>query len=227
MFLIYIIGSLIIGAFGLYAQAKVKGNFERYSRVPSSSGLTGAEAAVEMLRRAGIPYVRVERVEGFLSDHYDPRGKVIRLSPDVHDSRSLSALGVACHEAGHAIQDARSYAPLVIRNAAVPLANFGSSAGIIILMAGLFLQFHGLAVIGLLLFGAVMVFQLVNLPVEFDASARAKQALITHGLIQRGPEEQAVSKVLGAAAMTYVAATVSSVFTFLYYALLVFGGRRE
>ena len=233
MFLFYLIGSLIIGAFGMYAQMKVKSNFARYSRVPSSSGLTGAEASMEMLRRAGIPYVRVERVGGFLSDHYDSSAKVIRLSPDVYDGRSLSSLGVACHEAGHAIQHAVGYAPLAIRNIAVPAAQFGSGAGITILMLGLMLQYNGLglghllAVVGLLLFGCVMAFQIINLPVEFDASSRAKQALITHGLIQRGPEEQAVSKVLGAAALTYVAATVSSIFTFLYYAMLVFGGRRS
>lgn len=233
MFLFYIIGSLIIGAFGMYAQAKVQSNFHRYSSVTPSSGLTGAEAAMEMLRRSGIPYIRVERVGGFLSDHYDPSTKVIRLSPDVYDGRNLSALGVACHEAGHALQHAQNYAPLMIRSMAVPMASFGSSAGILILMAGLMLQYQGLglghvlAVIGLLLFGTVMVFQVINLPVEFDASERAKEALVNFSLIQRGPEEQAVAKVLGAAAMTYVAATVSAIFTFLYYAMLVFGQRRE
>lgn len=225
MFAIYIIGALIIGAFSLYAQAKVKSNFARYGKVPASCGLTGAEAAQEMLSREGIYNVRVEQTGGFLSDHYDPRANVIRLSPEVYGGRSLSALGVACHEAGHAIQAARRYAPLVIRNAAVPVAGFGSQAGLIILIGGLILQLQPLAIIGLLLFGAVVFFQLVNLLPEYDASARAKQALVSHGLINRGEEEEGVSRVLDAAAMTYLAATISAVFTFLYYAMLVFNRR--
>lgn len=229
-----IIGMLAAMALSIWAQFKVKGNFEKYSRVRSSSGLTGAEAAYEMLRRAGITGVSIERASGFLSDHYDPRHKVIRLSPAVHDQASLASLGVACHEAGHAIQDAKHYAPLAIRNMAVPVASFGSNAGVILVFIGLMLGAaastptigYPIAVLGLILFAGTVVFQLINLPVEFDATARAKKALISHGLIQRGEEERAVAKVLDAAALTYVAATIGAVMTLLYYALLVFGNRR-
>jgi Zn-dependent membrane protease YugP len=214
-------------AFGLIAQAKVKSNFHKYSKVRASSGLSGAEAAQLMLDREGVRGVRITVSEqGFLSDHYDPSAKTIRLSPEVFNGNSLAALGVACHEAGHAIQDARQYAPLVIRNAAVPMAGFGSSAGVMIVMVGLILNSIGVATIGLVLFAAVVFFQLVNLPVEFDASVRAKQALATHGLITAGPEAKGVAKVLDAAALTYVAATAAAIFQLLYYAMLVFGNRR-
>jgi Zn-dependent membrane protease YugP len=227
MFAFYIVGSLLLMAFGLIAQAKVKSNFHKYSKVRASSGLSGAEAAQLMLDREGVRGVRITVSEqGFLSDHYDPSAKTIRLSPEVFNGNSLAALGVACHEAGHAIQDARQYAPLVIRNAAVPMAGFGSSAGVMIVMVGLILNSIGVATIGLVLFAAVVFFQLVNLPVEFDASARAKQALATHGLITAGPEAKGVAKVLDAAALTYVAATAAAIFQLLYYAMLVFGNRR-
>jgi hypothetical protein len=226
MFMFYIIGSLLLMALGLGAQAMVKSNFHKYSRVRASSGLSGAEAADLMLKREGIRGVQITASGGgFLSDHYDPTSKTIRLSPEVFEGRSLSALGVACHEAGHAIQDARSYAPLVIRNAAVPTANFGSGAGVLIVMVGLIINSTGIAMIGLILFAAVVFFQFVNLPVEFDASARAKKALLQHGLITRGAESAGVSAVLNAAALTYVAATVAAVFQLLYYAMLVFGRR--
>ena len=226
MILIYIVGFVIILGFSLYAQGKVKSNYKKYSRVMASSGMSGAEAAMEMLSRAGVYNVGVERTHGFLSDHYDPRRNVIKLSPEVYEGRSLSSVGIACHEAGHAIQKANNYAPLVIRNMAVPAAAFGSQAGIWILIGGLLLNVFALQLVGLVLFGAVAVFQVINLPVEFDASRRAKHQLISHNIIHHGSEEKGVSKVLDAAAMTYVAATVAALFTFLYYALLVFGGRR-
>ena len=228
MLFLYIVGSIVLMLFGFAAQAMVKSNFHKYSRVRASSGLTGAESAALMLEREGIRGVRITvSDQGFLSDHYDPSSKTIRLSPEVHDGTSLSALGVACHEAGHAIQDARRYAPLVIRNTAVPVANFGSSAGVLIVVVGVAIGATGIAMLGLVLFAAVVFFQLVNLPVEFDASARAKKALVAHGLISRGQEQAGVSAVLNAAALTYVAATAAAVFQLLYYAMLVFGQRRD
>jgi len=230
MFLVYIVASLVLFGFAMYAQTKVKSSFARYSRVRASSGLTGAQAAMEMLRRAGVTNVRVERVPGELSDHYDPRTRVIRLSEPVFDQTSVAALGVACHEAGHALQHANQYAPLMIRNMAVPAANFGSTGGILIIMAGLALSAFtgnqplglGIAIFGLVAFGATVAFQLVNLPVEYDASARAKKVLVETGMVSRGAEQKGLDEVLDAAALTYLAATLSAVVTFLYYAFIVF-----
>lgn len=223
---LFIVGMIVLTILSLWAQSQVKGKFDKFSRVRASSGLTGAQAAIQMLQREGITNVRVERVDGFLSDHYDPRTRVIRLSPPVHDSNSLSAVGVACHEAGHAIQHATSYAPLVIRNAAVPIAGFGSNAGLILIIIGAAIGAMGLALLGLVLFAGVVFFQLVNLPVEFDASARAKRAIIDQGLVSPGAEARGVSQVLNAAALTYVAATLTAIFTLLYYAMIIFGSRR-
>jgi uncharacterized protein len=223
---LFFIGIIILMAVAGMAQMAVKGNFKKYSQVRASSGLTGAQAADEMLRGQGITDVRIERSQGgMLSDHYDPVQNVIRLSPEVYGSNSVAAVSVACHEAGHAIQKARSYAPLVIRNMAVPMANFGSSTGLILILIGMFINMLGLAILGLVLFAGVVFFQLVNLPVEFDASARAKKAMNEMGLIAGREEQVGVSKVLNAAAMTYVAATVISVFYLLYYAMIIFGRR--
>lgn len=219
----------------VWAQILVKSRFKKYSQVRASSGFTGAEAARRMLREAGLgDTVGIERASGFLSDHYDPRQHVLRLSPDVHDGRSLASLGVACHEAGHAIQHARDYAPLVVRNAIVPVASVGSNLSWLIIMVGFVMMMFGMvafgqliAIAGVLLFGAVVVFQFVNLPVEFDASNRAKQMLPQMGLISGPREQEGVNKVLNAAAMTYVAATVSALLTLLYflYRLGLLGGR--
>lgn len=215
------------------AQLAVKGAFEKYRKVRASSNLTGAQAAREMLRSAGIHDVRVERSRGMLSDHYDPRSKVIRLSEGVHDSRSVAALGIACHEAGHAVQDARNYAFLVVRNAAVPMASVGSNLSVVLIFIGIFLMMmqaafgQFIAYIGILLFAGVVLFQIVNLPVEFDASARAKRLMPQLGMIS-GPREKAgVNAVLNAAAMTYVAAAVSSILTLLYYLMVFYGGARD
>lgn len=218
------------------AQLLVKGAYAKWSRVRAAAGITGAEAARRMLIEAGVgPGVRIERVGGFLSDHYDPRHKVLRLSPDVHDGRSVASLGIACHEAGHAIQDATKYAPLVLRNAIVPLANIGSTFSWIVISIGAMLYMGGslfgfkIAMLGVLLFGCVVIFQIVNLPVEFDASARAKAALAQTGLLRGREEIGGVNSVLNAAAMTYVAATVSSILQLLYWLhrLGLLGGRRE
>lgn len=204
----------------MWAEMKVKRNFAKYSRVEAASGLTGAQAAYAMLRRAGVDNVGVERHKGFLSDHYDPRSRALRLSPDVHDGRSLAALGVACHEAGHAIQHAGGYVPLQLRNAIVPVASFGSWAAIPMIFIGAILGITGLAKLGIIVFAALVVFQLINLPVEFNASSRAKTMLRQTGMISGSGEARAVASVLNAAAMTYVAATVQAVATLLYFVML-------
>ena len=225
MFWIAVIALMILAG---WAQMATKGRFERFSKVPASCGLTGAQAADSMLRSAGITNVEIEVSQGgMLSDHYDPIKNVIRLSPEVYSSRSVAALAVACHEAGHAIQKANAYAPLVIRNTVVPVASFGSGAGMLLIMIGLFTNALGLAALGLVLYAFIVFFQLVNLPVEFDASARAKKALARLGMIQPGAESEGVSKVLTAAAMTYVAATLTSVFYLLYYAWIIFGNQNR
>lgn len=208
---------------GLYAQWKVKSSFAEMSKIQAR--MSGAESARRMLDSAGLYDVQIERVGGHLSDHYDPRAKVLRLSEQVYDGRSMAAVGVACHEAGHAFQDAKGYAPLAIRNLAVPAANFGSGAGLWMLLGGLFFGIQPLAIIGLVLFACVVFFQLVNLPVEFNASNRAREELVAQGIIA-GNEEQYVAKVLNAAALTYVAGTLQAVMTLLYYVLIIFGDRR-
>ena len=203
----------------LYAQMKVQSSFRRYSHVRSSSGYTGARAAAELLRRQGLTDVRVERVQGFLADHYDPRRKVLRLSPDVHDGSSLAALGVAAHEAGHALQHRDRYAPLVLRSAVVPLASFGTNAAIILFMIGLVASLPALMDLGILLFLGYVVFVLVTLPVEFNASRRAVALLQGQGFVL--PHETAgVRAVLNAAALTYVAAAAMAVLQFLRLVLL-------
>jgi Zn-dependent membrane protease YugP len=171
---------------GLYAQWRVKSAFSQMSEVPT--GLSGAQAARQMLDRAGLSGVTIEEIPGHLSDHYDPRGKVLRLSSQVYRGRSMASVGVACHEAGHAFQDAQSYAPLVLRNLAVPSAQFGSSAGGILMCIGLVMGMTGLLMLGVILFSAVVVFQVINLPVEFDASRRARQELVAHGMISANEE---------------------------------------
>jgi Zn-dependent membrane protease YugP len=178
--------------------------------------LSWAAAARHILDAAGLGNVGIEMVPGHLSDHYDPRDKVLRLSEEVYQSRTLAAVGIAGHEAGHALQDARQYAPLVIRNAAVPIAGFGSGAGIWMLIFGAILNIPWLLLAGIIAFAGVVVFQVINLPVEFNASSRAKAVLVELGIIS--PEElRYVSKVLNAAALTYVAATLQVIFTLLYF----------
>jgi len=208
----------------LYAQYKVKSTFAEMSKVPTR--ISGAQAARQMLDSSGLHSVGIERVPGHLSDHYDPSAKVLRLSQDVYDGRSMAALGVACHEAGHAFQDAQRYAPLVIRNLAVPAANFGSSISGILLMLGVMMSIKPLLWFGIILFSAVVFFQLINLPVEFDASSRAKKQLVGLGIIADN-DVYYVSRVLNAAALTYVAATLQSVMTLLYYILHALSGRNS
>jgi hypothetical protein len=211
---------------GLFAQARVKGAFNKYSKVRTLRNVTGAEVARNLLDAQGLYDVTIEETRGFLSDHYDPRSKVLRLSPEVYRTPSVAAAGVAAHETGHAFQDAAGYFPLQIRSALVPAAQFGSGLAPWIFIAGLLLNFTTLAWVGVILFAAAVVFTLVTLPVEFDASARAKRLLQSHGLLV-GDEMQGINAVLNAAAWTYVAAAVAAVGQLLYYVLLLTGGRRD
>ncbi len=197
----------------LIASWMVRSAYSSMSRVPAQ--MSGFAAARHMLDRNGLRDVQIEIVPGKLSDHYSPREKILRLSPDVYHGRSMAAVGIAAHEVGHAIQDARRYAPLVVRNAAVSMAGFGSNAGMLIAFLGLMTSQSWLLLIGIALFSAMVFFQLVNLPVEFDASQRAKRQLVDLGMISEG-ELPYVRRVLTAAALTYVAATLQSILTLLY-----------
>jgi uncharacterized protein len=205
---------------GLWAQMRVKSAFAKAEQVPAP--LSGAAAARHVLDSAGLQNVAIEPVEGFLSDHYDPRHKVLRLSPHVYQERSMAAVGIAAHEAGHALQDAKRYAPLVIRNAVVPVANFGGGISMLLLMIGFMMSLTALVQIGIIAYSAVVFFQLVNLPVEFDASNRAKAQLDALGIVPASQQEN-VREVLNAAAWTYVAGTLQAVLTLLYF-ILRFGG---
>ena len=219
-YILVLIGVVI----SLWASAKVNSTYQKYSRTRSYSGLTGAGAARRILNSAGIYDVTVEHVRGNLTDHYDPRARVLRLSDSVYGSSSVAAIGVAAHECGHAIQDEESYAPLRIRSALVPVANFGTKAAIPIIVLGLFFgSSYTLIQIGLLCFALGTLFQIVTLPVEFNASARAVRILgDSHMLMEE--ELQQTRKVLSAAALTYVAAALASVLSLLRLFLL-FGGR--
>lgn len=222
IYLLFILPGLVLA---LLAQKRVAAAYRAGSKVPAASGVSGAEAAARVLEAAGVKGVRISRIEGELTDHYDPSGKVLRLSPGVFEGRSLASLGVAAHEAGHAIQDAKGYHGLILRNVMVPVAGFGSSVFWILILAGVLLSLFQLVLAGIALFSMNVLFQLVNLPVEYDASRRARGALITTGLIQPA-EEQLVGQVLDAAALTYVAATLTSVLSLMYYLVRfgLFGG---
>lgn len=214
----------------IVAQARVKSAYRKAGKIPAQSGMTGAQTAQRILNAYGIADVAIEPIKSLLGDHYDPKRKVLRLSPDVYHGRSLASLGIAAHEVGHAIQDARDYGPLALRNGLVPMASIGSNAAMFFVIAGLVLSYmqisfgQPIAVVGLGLFGVVVVFQLINLPVEFNASRRAREILLSQGMITAS-EDRVVGKVLNAAAMTYVAATITAIMTMMYYAYLVFGRR--
>ena len=209
-------------AISLWAQYKVKSTFKRFSRVGVASGMTGAEAAREVCRAGGVEGVRIERHGGFLSDHYDPRAKALRLSPDVFDGRSVSSIAVAAHEAGHSIQDAKNYAPLGFRSVMVPMTSIGSRLWFLPFVLGMFLGGAGgalgqsLMMVGVGLFALVVVFQLVTLPVEIDASRRAKAVLAGTGIVSTQEEAIGVKKVLDAAALTYVAAAIAGILQLVY-----------
>jgi Zn-dependent membrane protease YugP len=217
---------LVLAGFvlSLAVQGSMKSTFRRYSRIRSGSGLTGAMAARQILESEGLYNVRIEHISGDLTDHYDPRTKVVRLSDTVYGSTSLSALGVAAHECGHAIQDAKSYAPLRIRSSLVPVANFGSSMAWPLFLFGLIFSYEPLLYVGIILFCGALLFQIVTLPVEFDASHRALVKLGSTGLM-REDEVSGSRRVLRAAAMTYVAAVCASLLQLLR--LLLLAGRRN
>lgn len=205
---------------GIWAQARVRSTFARAEQEPAP--MSGAAAARHVLDSAGLQNIAIEPVDGFLSDHYDPRAKVLRLSPHVYQNRSMAAVGVAAHEAGHALQDAKGYTPLALRNAIVPVASFGSGISMALLMIGFLLSSATLIKVGIVAFSAGVFFQLINLPVEFDASRRAKAQLDALGVVPR-QEQEHVRSVLSAAAWTYVAGTLQSVMTLLYF-IMRFGG---
>ncbi len=220
-YLMFILPALILS---IYAQIKVKSTFKRYSQVRSSRGMSGVDVATTILRRNGMSgQVAVEAVAGSLSDHYDPTAHKVRLSETVYGSNSIAAIGVAAHEVGHAIQHHESYGPLELRHRIVPVTNFASGASFPVLLLGFFLNSMNLIMVGIILFSAVVVFHLVTLPVELNASRRAVAQLSSSGLITGG-EVPMVKKVLGAAALTYLAATLSSIATLLYYLMIFAGG---
>jgi len=215
---IFLICTIIPLLFGLWAQMQVRRTFKRYSEVPTANGLTGAQAAASVMSAEGVTGVSIRPVEGRLSDHYDPRSKTLNLSADVGQAGTVAALGVAAHEAGHAVQDARGYKPMRIRQTLVPAATIGSQLWIFPAFLGLIIGSLGLVNIGLVLFLAVVVFQLVTLPVEFDASRRALVALEGGGLLGAG-ELDGARAVLRAAALTYVAALAASIGQLIYFFL--------
>jgi Zn-dependent membrane protease YugP len=220
LYFVFIAPALLVA---FWAQFRVKSAYAVAQQIPAP--LSGAAAARHVLDSAGLTGVAIEQIGGTLSDHYDPRDKVLRLSNEVYQSRSLAAVGIAAHEAGHALQDAFGYAPLAIRNAAVPVAGFGSNAGMLLTVLGAIMAIKPLIWVGIILFAAVVFFQLVNLPVEFNASNRAKAQLVGLGIV--GQEEMVyVNNVLNAAAWTYVAATLQAILTLLYL-ILRFGGSSD
>lgn len=212
----------------MVVQFYVNSAYRRWSQVANRNGLSGAEAAARLIRNANLYDVNIEPVAGNLTDHYDPRSKVLRLSQGVYEGRSVAAVAIAAHELGHAMQDQQGYFPLRLRAAMVPMVSIGSMLGWILILVGMFLQSTNLAGLGVLVFSGGALFALATLPVELNASARAKQMLTDTGLILGDDERRGVNNVLNAAAMTYVAALVTAVMQLLYFASLVFGmGRRR
>lgn len=223
IYLIFALPGLLLA---LWATFKTKTTFSKYSEVQASSGMSGAEAAQRMLEECGIRDVKIEETHGFLSDHYDPSCATLRLSGDVYNGRNLSAIGVACHEAGHAIQHAAAYFPLHIRSGLVPITNVASSLAYIVFFAGMLMNTPKLILVGAVLFSVAVLFAIVTLPVEWDASARAKRMMVASGIVTEG-ESVMAGQVLNAAFLTYVAGAVTSLLTLLYYLFRagVFGNR--
>jgi uncharacterized protein len=215
---IFLICTVVPLLFGLWAQSQVKRTFKRFSEVRPHNGMTGAQAAAAVLRSSGLADVQIRRVEGRLSDHYDPRTRTLNLSQDVGEASSIAALGVAAHEAGHALQDAQGYRPMKVRQTLVPAAQIGQSLWFLPVFLGLIMGSVGLVNIGLVLFLGIVLFQLVTLPVEFDASHRALVALDGQGLLATD-ELDGARLVLRAAALTYVAALVASIGQLIYFFL--------
>jgi uncharacterized protein len=213
---LFIATAIVPLLFGLWAQMKVKRTFAKYSQVRPRNGMSGAEAAAAVLRSSGLPNLQIRPVAGRLSDHYDPRNRTLNLSADVGQASSLAALGVAAHEAGHAIQDAKGYAPMRIRQSLVPVATIGQSLWFLPVVLGIILGLTGLVTVGLVLFAVIVLFQLVTLPVEFDASKRALVALEGQGLLA-ADEVPGARAVLNAAALTYVAGFVAALGQLVYF----------
>ena len=229
----YLIFAAPVLLFAIWAQIRVKSTYSKYSKIRNSRGLTGAAAAELILRHYGVTDVRIEPCRGELTDHYSPNEKVIRLSENVYSSTSVAAVGIACHEAGHAAQHAENYIPNKIRTALVPVTNFGSRFGLLIAFAGYFLALltnspigYYVIIFGLLLYGLVAIFQFVTLPVEFNASKRALQVIDETGILA-GNEYKAARRVLTAAALTYVAALATAIVNLLYYALRLLGNSKR
>jgi hypothetical protein len=216
MLTLLLVTTIVPLLFGLWAQMKVKRTFNKYSQVAPRNGMSGAEAAAAVLRSSGLPNLQIRAVAGRLTDHYDPRNRTLNLSADVGQASSLAALGVAAHEAGHAIQDSRRYLPMRIRQTLVPAATIGQSLWFLPVVLGLILGLTGLVTIGLVLFAVIVLFQLVTLPVEFDASKRALVALEHQGLLA-SDEVPGARAVLNAAALTYVAGFVAALGQLLYF----------
>ncbi|HKG26364.1 MAG TPA: zinc metallopeptidase [Thermomicrobiales bacterium] len=227
-YLLFLLPGLL---FSLWAQSKVKGTYHKYGQVRNVAGVTGAQAARQVLNSQGLYDVQIEPIAGELTDHYDPRSRILRLSQGVYGVPSISAIGIAAHEAGHAIQHAKAYAPLKLRTAIVPAVNIGSQLGFILLIIGIFIGSMGLSWVGVGLFALTTVFAFITLPVEFDASRRAKVALAQVGMVDggvRGGEEaKGVAAVLGAAAWTYIAGFAVSLLQLLYWVSVLTGSSRR
>ncbi|MEO0397755.1 MAG: zinc metallopeptidase [Cyanobacteria bacterium P01_A01_bin.137] len=204
----------------MWAQNKVKGTYRRYSQVPSTMGMTGAQVAQTILNKMGVQGVQVEQVAGELTDHYDPGAKAVRLSQGIYGSTSLAAAAVAAHECGHVLQDVEDYKFMNLRASLVPAVNLGSRLGPILIFAGFMLQLFGLAWVGVILFACVLLFHVVTLPVEFDASRRALKLIDEYGILQ-GEENRGARAVLQAAALTYVATAFTALLNLMYYVLLL------
>ncbi|MBE6086790.1 MAG: zinc metallopeptidase [Clostridium beijerinckii] len=205
--MILLVPAIIIS---FWAQSKINSAYSKYSQVRTINGYTGQQVARMMLDEAGLFDVRIELINSKLGDHYDPASKILRLSPEVYSGASISSAGIAAHEVGHALQHKERYAPLVIRNSIVPIVNIGSNVSWMLFFVGILLGFKGLTTLGIILFSGVVIFQLITLPVEFDASTRALNILKSRGILY-GDETKSAQKVLDAAAMTYVAATLMAV----------------
>jgi len=213
----------------MFAQYYVKSTYRRWSKVGTHSRMTGAQAAQRLINTGRLYDVNVEAVSGKMTDHYDPRQKVLRLSQGVYQTASVASVAIAAHELGHAIQDNEGYYPLKIRSALIPVVNIGSTMGWIFIIIGLFMQWSELAWLGVIVFSAGALFSLATLPIELNASARAKELLVQSGIIVGKEEQKGVNKVLNAAAFTYVAAMLTSIMQLLYFTSLVggMGGRRR
>src|SRR5262245_60471661 len=224
IFWIFVLPGLLLGA---YAQSRIKINIAKYSQVGTQDGITGAQVARRLLDSQGLREVAIESTPGVLSDHYDPRSKILRLSQEVYFAPSISAAGVAAHEAGHALQDAVDYFPLEARTYIVPLVQLASQTAPWLFVAGMMLQLTTLTWIGVILFGASSLFALITLPVEFNASTRAQELLVRHGIVRGDEQIDGVRKVLGAAAWTYVAAAVSALGSWLFYVVILVSQARS